>query len=286
MLIAVEYLGGVGVGVTESRYFRATDGKVYIVKLQNNQLGLKVLVNEYLAARFGAIMKLCFPASDIIEINEQTLQENQLLEELGVNPGLHFGSEFLSGSVYFGKHNLDKADNTKEMAGVMLFDHIFHNADRTLNRRNLLLRQEGASYKIYAIDNSHLFKSGRWKLESLNDLATSLKVYYRYSFGLLLKECLKPEDFQPYLDKVKNMTDEQIETVVQEIPEEWLPLTAPERPALIQFIKMRRDRVDDIWERLCKHIPKQHGGNGRWGRPRIIKARMPAFSIQPTADEQ
>lgn len=258
MLIAVKHLGSVGRGVTLPQLFRADDRKIYVVKLQSNQLGSKVLVSEFLAAKIGEFMGLCFPFSDIIEINEQILQQSHRLTALGVNPGRHFASRFLNHTKYVNKMNLYKAVNKNEMAGVILFDHMFHNADRTNNRKNLLLRQEGTEYRMYAIDNSHLFRSGRWTLESVNTLSTKIKPYYLYSYGLLLRDCLSPQDFIPYLEKVAKLSNEYIETIVREIPNEWLP-DQSERQALTQFIIMRRDMAEEIWKLICKYIPKEGG---------------------------
>lgn len=263
MLIAAEHLGSVGVGVTKSQFFRAEDGKIYIVKLKNNLLGPKVLVSEILAAKLGAIMNLCFPPSGIISIPENMLQQSQLLAPMGVSPGQHFASEYLDGAVYVRPDNLDKAVNTAEMAGVMLFDHMFHNPDRTQNKKNLLLRQEQSGWRMYAIDNSHLFKSGKWTCESLKALGPKLQIYYHYSFGQLLRDRLEPHDFLPYLDKVTKLSDEQLDNLVREIPQEWLRADAPEREALASFIKLRRDLAEEIWDRLCKHIPKARGGQRR-----------------------
>lgn len=258
MLIAVEHLGKVGVGVTSPHFFRADDGNIYIVKLQNNRLGPKVLANEFLAAKLGEFLGLCFPPTDIIEINEQTLLQDPYLSESCISLGRHFASRYLDNSVYVDKDNLGKAVNIAEMAGVILFDHMFLNADRA-SKKNLLLRQEDTGYKIYAIDNSHLFQSGKWSAKSLNILGTKKKVFERYSFKTLLSDYLSPQDFLPYLGKIEKISDEQIDKLVHEIPAEWLPDEA-ERQALAHFIKLRRNMAEQIWEKLCRHIPKVHGG--------------------------
>ena len=262
MLIAEEYIGSVGVGVTGPQFFRADDEKVYVVKLQNNRLGSKVLVNEFLAAKFGDIMGLCFPTSDIILINEQMLQKipSNMIPEVSL--GRHFASRYLEHTEYVGEHNLYQALNAPEMAGVMLFDHMFHNADRANNRKNLLIGQEDAGYKIFAIDNSHLFRSGRWTIESLNNLSKKIKPYYRNSYGMLLRDCLSTQDFIPYLEKVVAISNIDIETIVGNIPDEWLP-DKLERQALTSFIKLRRDMAKEIWDTLCKYIPIVRGGS-RW----------------------
>jgi hypothetical protein len=274
MLIAVEHLGSVGVGVTAPQFFRADDGNIYVVKLKDNPLGSRVLASEFLAAKLGEILGLCFPPSSIIEIKEHTLQGKQDLAALETISGRHFASQYLDNTQYVGKNNLYQAVNTSEMAGILLFDHMFHNKDRANNTKNLLLRQEESGYKIYAIDNSHLFRSGRWTLESLNSLSTVITTYYRYSFGLLLKDCLSAQDFIPYLEKVKKLSNQQIDTLVREIPQEWLP-DEPERQALARYIKIRRDMVEKIWIELCKQIPNTRGGR-RWLYGRVIGSRRKA----------
>lgn len=257
MLIATKYFGKVGIGVTSPQLFRADDKQFYVVKLQSNPLGPKVLVNEFLAAKFGQIMGLCFPPHRLIKITEETLRQNPRLNISSTNLGCHFASQFINHTEYVEKHSIMKAINKTEMAGVILFDHLFHNADRTSNYKNLLLRQETAGTKIYAIDNSHLFIYGKWTPALLNRLSRKIKVYYHYSYGLLLRYSLYTQDFFPYLQTVAQISNEQIDSLVQEIPVEWLP-DEVERQALAYYIKIRRDMMENIWEKLCKHIPRAH----------------------------
>lgn len=271
MLIAVEYLQNVGVGVTMPQLFRANDGEIYVVKLRNNRLGTKVLASEFLGAKIGEVMGLCFPPSQVIEITKDTLQNSQFPDNAEADLGKHFASKYLSNTEYVTPQNLHQIANASEMAGIMLFDHIFHNSDRTSNRRNLLVRKENDEYRIYAIDNSHLFRSGRWTLASLRNLETKIKVYYHRSYGLLLRELLSSQDFAPYIEKFRTLQSNQIDTFVQQIPDEWLP-EAIERQALASFVKARRDKLDEICEKLYKQIPKDRGGL-RWLNGKIIRSR-------------
>ena len=262
MLIAVEHLGGVGVGITGPQFIRADDGRVYVVKLKSNRLGTKVLSSEFLAAEIGKIMGLCFPPSDLIAIKREMLAHSLRLAELGAGEGLHFASRYLDAAQYVSRKNWRTAANLPEMAGVILFDHLFHNADRANNQKNLLLRQENGVYRIYAIDNSHLFRSGRWTAESLAALEPKISMYYRYSFGYLLKDSLSAPDFTPYLEKVTQLADATIDTLVQNIPAEWLS-DAAERRALTHYIKIRRGMAEEICQKLLRYIPEDRGGR-RW----------------------
>ncbi len=254
MLIAVEYLGDIGVGVTSPRLFRANDGNIYVVKLQNNRLGPKVLVNEYLACQFAKTLDLCFPEGGIIRLEAPFIEKNKRLKAARVKAGCHFASRYLSGSEYVGRRNLAKAANKSQMAGIMLFDHFFHNLDRTWNRKNLLLRREANAYRLYAIDNSHLFRRGRWSIASLNKLVDRGSINKRRAFGWLIKHYLKQEDFTVYIERIKGMTDKELRLMVAEIPVEWLPDQA-ERDALTDYLLKRRDRVDRIAEQIIQLIP-------------------------------
>lgn len=254
MLIAVEYLGTIGVGVTSPRLFRANDGNVYVVKLQNNRLGQKVLVNELLACQFAGLLDLCFPEGGIICLEKPFIEKNKRLKAARVQAGWHFASRYLSSVEYVDRQNLGRAVNKAQMAGIMLFDHIFHNVDRTWNRKNLLLRRESNAYRIYAIDNSHLFRRGRWTVESLTKLAGRIRVNKRRTFGWLLKHYLSKADFDFYISRVKAITDHQLCCLVARIPQEWLP-ERREREALTDYLIKRRDMIDRIAAPLLQLIP-------------------------------
>lgn len=259
MLTAVEYLGNVGIGVTTPHFFRANDEKIYVVKLQNNKLGPKVLVNELIAAKIGHCIGLCFPTSDIIMVNQQSLENSRCPTVPHIILGRQFASQYLEHTEYIEKHNVVNVINITDMAGVILFDHMFHNADRANNKKNIFIRQEDNGCRIYAIDHSHLFRSGRWTIDSLTNLMPRIKSYCHYSFGLLLRDYLSPKDFFPYLEKLAECSNENIEQIVTDIPSEWLP-DESERQALVTYIKMRFDMAESIWKFLCNYIPKSRGG--------------------------
>lgn len=254
MLRAIRHLGPVGLGVTSPQLFRAGDGQVYVVKLQNNRLGPKILANEYLAARFGVLMGLCFPPADIIYIDEPVLRQSRWLRRSQVTPGPHFACRYLPDTRYVQRRLLERAENKSELAGVMLFDHMFFNLDRTYNRRNLIVRREETGWRVYAIDNSHLFRRGVWTADRLIKLAGRLIVNYRRSYGILLKHFLTPQDFAPFVARVQALRDEQLTTLVDDIPHEWLP-DPVERQALVEFLQCRRDLAGEIANRLIRLIP-------------------------------
>lgn len=260
MLVAQKHIGRVGFGATSPQLFRADDGKVYVVKLQNNRLGPKVLANELLGSRFAAKLGLCFPPGDIIRLGEDIIRGSRRLTGAGVAPGRHFACLFLSHATYVTRSNLHLANNVSELAGVMLLDHMLHNLDRTLNRRNLLLRREGDGHRVYAIDNSHLFRRGVWTVELLAKLAPAMSVNRHRAYGWLLKHYFTAEVFGPHLERVRSLTDAWLTETVAALPLEWLPHEG-ERAALLSFLIRRRDMAGEIVTCLQALIPDKHRGS-------------------------
>jgi hypothetical protein len=257
--MAVDYLGSIGLGATSPQLFRAGDGKLYVVKLQNNRLGPKVLANELVGARLGEMLDLCFPAGTIIKIGEELVKSSRRLRAAKVSPGRHFACQYLSGVRYLTPQNLPKAVNKDDLAGVMLFDHLLLNPDRTMNRKNLLLRREAHGHRIYAIDNSHLFRRAMWSAEWLKRLGKSVQINRYRTYGAMFRRFLLPRYFDRYLMKINGITDAELTKLVADIPQEWLP-HASEREALLEFVMTRRSMADDIVTCLCALIPDKHRG--------------------------
>lgn len=244
MLTAVAYIGPIGRGATRPQLFRCQDGEVYVVKTQNNKLGSKVLVNEYLATRLGELLGLCFPPGDIVQVPPSLVQAERCLRCLGIAAGPHFGCRYLHGGVYVGRAALEQAKNKKQMAGVILLDHFLHNYDRTNSRCNLLIRREKDGYRLYGIDNSHAFRRGRWDVALLEALVSEVRVDRNRAYGVLMKHYLRAADYAVYADRLENMSAEFIAEMIAAIPQEWLP-DAAERQALARY----------LWERRCYVAP-------------------------------
>lgn len=259
MLKAEKYMGRVGVGVTSPSLVKADDGYIYVVKMKNNRLGTKVLVNEYIAAWMGKRLDLPFPYSDCIELSDEFISQNQRLH-IKMKQGIHFASRYLKRAKYVHYYHMPHVINKAEFAGVILFDHFMLNEDRTLNGKNILICKVETGYRMYAIDNSHLFGSGKWLTEKLSTLINQFKLNKRRAFGALLKHDLKEEDFAEYVNRIKLMKDEDIEEMLCGIPEEW-GMQEKDKAAIGHFIKCRRDIVEDIAGKIIASIPNVYGSS-------------------------
>lgn len=260
MLLAKEYLGEVGVGATSPLFFRADDDRIYIVKLLTNPLGGKVLASEQIAASFGRILGLPFPASEIFSISDDWLRIHPIYSHSAITAGYHFASCYLPDVSYATSAALPHITNRNELAGIILFDHLLHNGDRAQNRRNILLHTDAMNATtLYGIDHSHLFHSGRWTIDSLARWEYRIATYTQNLYGILLDDWLSASDFRPYADAIAHISDDTLKGIIRSIPRQWLP-DIEERTALFRFLRIRRDLVYRICERIYQYIPTARGG--------------------------
>src|SRR5580693_3923666 len=57
-------------GGAQSQLMLGADGKLWVVKFQNNPQHLRVLANELIATRLAQAVGLTVPASDVFEVTE------------------------------------------------------------------------------------------------------------------------------------------------------------------------------------------------------------------------
>lgn len=235
MLIGKKILGNVGIGVTCPFFCEATDGNIYIVKTIRKNIPKQVLISEFLGKLIGEKLDLIFPHSDLIDISQLTMNESFF--------SLQFASQYIPYIEYLNYDHFKKAINIKEMAGVILFDHIFHNPDRVINRKNLLFSY--LDHRIYAIDNSHLFKCSHWNNEILKKLASQISIYPNHLYGVLLRNFLTKEDFYPYINRIKTFKKIDISSIISQIPHEWKE-EKYDSDSLTNFIIKRFGDIDKI----------------------------------------
>src|ERR1700709_1403470 len=116
-------------GGAQSQLMLGADGKLWVVKFQNNPQHLRILANELIATRIAAAVGLSVPATDVVEVTEW-LGRNTAgmgIERGGgvserCTPGLQFGSQFVGGLMpgqvvdYLPAPQMDELRNLGEFA--------------------------------------------------------------------------------------------------------------------------------------------------------------------------
>lgn len=248
MIVLQKDHGKIGVGVTSPRLMEGAGGKLYVVKLAENRVGVKALANEWLGWRLGKRIGLPVLQSEMVRLAPRVLS-SPTFRGTCASDDVHFATRYLASSEYVGRRAMMCAVNKDEVVGAMLFDHLLCNEDRTLNRKNLLARRERCGVRIYAIDHSHLLGSGRWTAESLLTRATDIALNRRLAYGWLIRHYVTREHLKPYVERILSIHAEEVKAILQEMPTVWLG--QEDKEAVETFWQIRRTLVGEIAEKIA-----------------------------------
>ena len=206
-------------GGSQARVMLADDGRRYVVKLQGNPQCTRVLANDYLACRMAGMIGLSVPEPAVIQVDEKTIQEQQIVFNLAgravpARSGLQFGSEVVIGEVWDWPSGsmLRRVRNLREFAGVLAFDKWTGNADG----RQVVFHKEMRERKYTAsfIDFGYCFNAGEWGFHDAP---------LRGVYGLndVYEQIGSWDDFEPWLSRIKVFSEQHLRSIADEIPSEW-----------------------------------------------------------------
>jgi hypothetical protein len=250
-------------GGAQAHLMEASDGHAYVVKFRNNPQHRRILINEWVASTFLHYLGIAAPETAMVEVTEAFLAGDpdtciQLgRERLAVAPGWHFGSRFPGDPVrtvvydYLPDSLLDKVENLADFRGVLAFDKWMGNADSRqaiFFRARVLEPLAGATSRLgfvaQMMDNGYVFDGPHWRLgESAIQGLYFRPLVYRTVRGL--------DDFEPWLDRIRNFPEEVVDQAVKRIPPAWLEGDEDELDRLLERLMKRRARVPDLIEQCC-----------------------------------
>jgi hypothetical protein len=267
-------------GGAQGQLMLGADGRIYVVKFQNNPQHTRVLANEFLASRLAAAAGLSVPECELVEVSRWLIENTPELEiDMGrtrvrCRPGLQFGSRFAGGMMpgqvvdYLAEEQLAEVKNRAEFAGILALDKWTGNA----NGRQAVFtrRQRERRYKAVFIDFGYCFHAGEWRFED----APLRGVYYRND---VYREIAGWESFEPWLTRLETMPEETIWKSANEVPPEWYGGDLDAMEALVEKLLARRSRIRELIEAFGKSdrrpFPKwgergREVGEGDWKRGR------------------
>jgi hypothetical protein len=242
-------------GGAQGQLMLGADGRLYVVKFQNNPQHTRVLANEFLASRLAAAAGLTVPQAELVEVSRWLIDNTAELEmDLGTSrvrcqPGLQFGSRFAGGTMpgqvvdYLAEEQLAEVSNLGEFAGVLALDKWTGNA----NGRQAVFakRQRERRYKAVFIDFGYCFHAGEWRFED----APLRGVYYRNTVYQGVREW---SSFEPWLTRMETMAAETVWAAAGEIPPEWYGGDLGEMEALVEKLLARRSRIRELIEEFAR----------------------------------
>jgi hypothetical protein len=264
-------------GGAQTHLVQASDGHFYVLKLNNNPQGLRVLVNEFIAERLLRYLRIPAPPVEIVETSADFLAHNpELSIKLGSRyipsePGWHFGSRY-PGSPYMMSVfdlvpdiQLAAVRNTYHFAAVLVFDKwtanmdvrqaIFYRAKlaETLPPEDGIEHQLQTAMIVSMIDHGYCFNGAYWEFPD----APGAGLYHRPKAYAKITSW---KAFSPWLDRVASFPESVIERALLDIPRPWLTRDCEDAlPRLYERLVQRRGKVarliEESRERHVKLFP-------------------------------
>ncbi len=237
-------------GGAQSQLMLGADGKLWVVKFQNNPQGIRVLANELIATRLAAAAGLSVPATDVVEVTEWLVANTRDMrvdlgrgEKARCAAGLQFGSQFVGGLMpgqvvdYLPEGQLEEVRNFEEFAGMLVLDKWTGNC----NGRQAVFERKARErkYKATFIDQGFCFNAGDWTFPDapLRGVYARNSVYARVTGW---------RSFEPWLSRVEAMDAGRLWTIAEAVPPEWYGGDAGVIEALMETLLARRSRVREL----------------------------------------
>ena len=238
-------------GGAQGHLMLGADGKLWVVKFQNNPQHRRVLANELFATRLAAAAGLTVPETAVVEVSQWLIENTPELEiDLGRQrvrcaSGLQFGARYVGGTMpgqvvdYLAEEQLMEVRNLGEFAGMLALDKWTGNAN---GRQAVFVRKaRERRYAACFIDQGYCFHAGEWRFED----APLRGVYPRNCVyaGIGGWEC-----FEPWLTRMETMDATVVWRAAEEIPPEWYGGDMTDLEALVEKLLVRRGRIRELIE--------------------------------------
>ncbi len=237
-------------GGAQSQLMLGADGKLWVVKFQNNPQDVRVLANELIATRLAEAVGLTVPVTDVIEVTDWLVANTpDMVVELARGQrqryaaGLQFGSRFVGGLMpgqvvdYLPESQLDEVRNLAEFAGMLCIDKWAGNC----NGRQAVFerRPRERKYRATFIDQGFCFNAGAWTFPDapLRGVYQRNKVYARVTGW---------ESFEPWLSRVEAMEAGVLWGIAEAVPPEWYGGDTTVLERLMEQMLRRRGRVREL----------------------------------------
>jgi hypothetical protein len=262
---AVEYIRRVS-GGSQGCLVRCSDGARYIVKVQNNPQGKRILVNELLGTLLATRLALPTAKPAVIHISKEFIQGNEeMVIQLGrgrepMHSGSCFGSRFLRceksapprTDPLFAIHGLlgngqaHAVENITDVAGFLVFDKWTGNTD---GRQTIAVQSNNPGYfKAVMIDQGFCFNGERWDFKDIPRHCTDL-------YNAVWKWIPSFSMFEIWFDRLNHVIGRPIlEALANEIPPEWYDNDRESIQRLLELLDSRRNQVPGLvleaWKRI------------------------------------
>lgn len=244
-------------GGAQAHLLEADDGHFYVVKFRNNPQHRRILINEWIASAFLAVLQISTPAAELVRLSEEFLLKNpEVYLQLGsrrvaVLPGWQFGSRYPGDPARTAVYDfvpdalIGKVINLAEFSGVFVFDKWMGNAD---SRQSIFFRarvsgagtgSESMGFVAYMMDHGFVFDGPHWTF-------TDSPLQGLYFRPAVYRNVRSLKDFEPWLDRVMHFPEDAIDRAVKQIPSDWFEADEAELEKVLLRLLARRRRVPEL----------------------------------------
>jgi hypothetical protein len=268
-LFATEYVRRICGGSAKAFVVRCSDDNYYVVKLQNNPQGKRILANDLFGALLAKRLGLPVAEPSVIDISVAFLNRNSEMififndKTVSCQPGLSFGSRYVSNNpfgarmgaepvdTFLARNRMMKVTNLADFIGMLVFDRWTSNRD--IRQIAYRYNRGDASWTAIMIDQGACFGGAGWDFPDVLGLGLcNSDVAYESIAG--------PDVFEPWLDRIENEIDETVlEQLASQVPTEWYDGDATALSELVATLSRRRGMVRKLllttWEDYPRIFP-------------------------------
>jgi hypothetical protein len=272
-------------GGAQSQLMLGGEGKLWVVKFQNNPQHVRVLANELIATRMADGVGLTVPRCDVVEVSSWLVENSsEMMLELGRNArercaaGLQFGCEFIGGLMpgqvvdYLPEPQMDEVTNLAEFAGMLAVDKWTGNC----NGRQAVFerRPRQRKYKATFIDQGFCFNAGEWTFPDapLRGVFARNQVYAKVAGW---------ESFEPWLTRVEEFAAEKLWAIAEAVPPEWYGGDLRTIERLMETLLKRSSKVREL---IGQFRDSNREPFPKWGR--TVSVVVPkSFAVEENASK-
>ncbi|WP_430599901.1 HipA family kinase [Enterococcus sp. AZ095a] len=211
-------------GKTNPFSVKCNNGKTYILKGINEDCSKLTLFNELISYRLANLLELPIPHCELVQLPQSVIDDNFLLNQLHFGNGTCFASEYMLGATRISPIILNQITNSSDIPGIVLFDQLILNNDRSNNDGNFYYDRKNK--RLIIIDHSHIF--GGWQHWEVADLKRLIDIppkiidnldgkNYRY----LVPYINGNSPFSKVTKIISKISPKEIDGLFENIPIEW-----------------------------------------------------------------
>jgi hypothetical protein len=236
-------------GGAQAHLMRASDGRFYVTKFQNNPLHPRVLANELLATRLGLWFGLPMPQPEVIEVSGWLIAHNPALRieiaesRIPCSSGLQLASRYVADPErdqvfdHLPKSAFKKIVNRQDLVRVLAFDKWVGNCDS--RQAVFSKRTKQSQFEVTFIDQGYCFNAGQWTFPDLPLMGT-------YERDHVYRSVTGWDSFEPVLSHIEEIDYANLWRFAAEVPQEWYQYDAQSLCQLVDTLYNRRSLVRNL----------------------------------------